>query len=289
MSTPSAFFYGLTTIDLQFMIETWPNENTKNKAEKHQVTIGGPSTNASIVFSHLGGRAHLFSVCGNHYFSDMIRGELKNYNVSFTDLKPDSNAFPTFASVLTNAKSGDRTIFSYSPVCENTINEFFTGDLFDVTYDVIMVDGFFTKSAISFIEKYKKPETIVVLDGGSWKFGMEKMLPLVDIAIVSEEFKSPFMKKKEHILDYLQREGISQSAVTMGSKPLLYNDNGCKGQIVPVKIDAVDTLGAGDFFHGAFCYYYSQNKKFIDSLDKAKVVAAQSCKFFGTREWMTKH
>ena len=48
----------------------------------------------------------------------------------------------------------------------------------------------------------------------------------------------------------------------------------------------MDTLGAGDFLHGAFCYYYLEEKELKPALQKASEVATFSCQYKGTREWL---
>jgi len=59
--------------------------------------------------------------------------------------------------------------------------------------------------------------------------------------------------------------------------------------IAVTKIRAVDTLGAGDIFHGAFCYYISQpGYEFREALSAAAHVATFSCRDPGTRWWMEK-
>ena len=47
------------------------------------------------------------------------------------------------------------------------------------------------------------------------------------------------------------------------------------------------TSGAGDIFHGAFCSYTATGSSFVDSLRQAAVIATESCRFRGTRKWMT--
>jgi sugar/nucleoside kinase (ribokinase family) len=44
-------------------------------------------------------------------------------------------------------------------------------------------------------------------------------------------------------------------------------------------------MGAGDVFHGAFCHYIIQ-QDFTEALASATNIAADSCQFFGTRQWM---
>jgi sugar/nucleoside kinase (ribokinase family) len=67
-------------------------------------------------------------------------------------------------------------------------------------------------------------------------------------------------------------------------KPLEISSNKTGTINVPT-IEAVDTLGAGDIFHGAFCHYILQ-ETFTDALKQAANIAANSCQFFGTRRWM---
>jgi sugar/nucleoside kinase (ribokinase family) len=50
-------------------------------------------------------------------------------------------------------------------------------------------------------------------------------------------------------------------------------------------VQAVDTLGAGDIFHGAFCHYILR-ENFPTALKQAAHIASFSCQFFGTRRWM---
>ena len=51
------------------------------------------------------------------------------------------------------------------------------------------------------------------------------------------------------------------------------------------KIDAVDTLGAGDVLHGAFCYYLSQGQDGLTAIENAAKIATGSCRYFGTHIW----
>ena len=55
---------------------------------------------------------------------------------------------------------------------------------------------------------------------------------------------------------------------------------------VQLQVNVIDTLGAGDIFHGAFCYYFIQTGEFQQSLEEAAKVAAISCTYRGPRTWM---
>jgi sugar/nucleoside kinase (ribokinase family) len=76
--------------------------------------------------------------------------------------------------------------------------------------------------------------------------------------------------------------------ITRGQNSILFQEGTEIKELAVQKVSIVDTLGAGDIFHGAFCYYYMTTASLIESLVNASIVAGKSCQFFGTREWMTK-
>ena len=79
----------------------------------------------------------------------------------------------------------------------------------------------------------------------------------------------------------------AHKAITRGEKPILYGENEISAEIPVEKAEAVDTLGAGDIFHGAFCYgYFEKGYSCEEALKFAGKVASESVKYRGPREWM---
>jgi sugar/nucleoside kinase (ribokinase family) len=277
-------FFGLTTVDLQFLVENYPDANSKVKAKKNGIYAGGPATNAAIACAYLGGTAKLFTVIGQHPLREFIINDIQEAEVTVVDLMPDVKTEPVFASVITSEIEGSRTIFSYHP----SIN-FIMLDKQSLTnehIDIALFDGFYLDAANELAKNMKKHDIPVVLDGGSWKSGMEYFLPLVDIAICSEDFYPPNTSTTKGVMRYLKDRNISNIAITRGDKPLLFESQDRSGEIYIDKKQVVDTLGAGDFFHGAFCFYMASGDDFVEALRKSAELATQSCMEFGTRTWM---
>ncbi|MBN2165860.1 MAG: hypothetical protein JW717_06240 [Marinilabiliaceae bacterium] len=284
---PQGLFIGLNTIDIQFLVDHYPHENQKAKASNYGLYAGGPATNAAITFAHLKGQSHLVSSFGKHPITHLTYEDLNQKNIKTTDLTPDRSCHPIFASVITTKSTGKRAIVSYHPNYHNYCD--ITLDTFSVDeFDIVLTDSFYIDAALTLLKKIdnKKP---VVLDGGSWKTGLDKLLPYINIAICSNDFHPPGIKNNDEIINFLHSKGISKVAITHGSKPIIISENNSRSFIDVEKIEAVDTLGAGDIFHGAFCFYYAQSNSFIDSLKNASIIAAKSCLHFGTRSWMIKH
>ena len=48
MNKIKALFVGLNTVDIQFIVKSFPKANTKTKAHSNEISAGGPATNASV-------------------------------------------------------------------------------------------------------------------------------------------------------------------------------------------------------------------------------------------------
>ncbi len=284
MKKVSGLFVGLNTLDVQFIVDRYPGANEKAKAENFDIHTGGPATNACITFSHLGGKANLLTSLGIDPLHQISLQEFNKFGIDVTDFTPERMDHPVFASVITSKYSGERSITSYHPQHNDIKPEILDNVNTDI-YEIVLVDGFYMDAAIK-IAKKTKGKVPVVLDGGSWKKNMEKLLPLIDIAICSADFRPPGTNIENDVFKFLKGYNINKIAVTRGEKSILMMENESFNKINIPHVTIKDSLGAGDVFHGAFCYYYASNPDFYQALAGAALVASESCKHYGTRSWM---
>jgi sugar/nucleoside kinase (ribokinase family) len=112
---------------------------------------------------------------------------------------------------------------------------------------------------------------------------------MVDVAICSAAFAPPGAGPDagpDAVLDALLAAGVRHAAISRGAQTIVHADENRRGHIDVPQIPAVDTLGAGDILHGAFCHFYRVHRIFDVALTQAAAVAAESCRYFGPREWM---
>src|SRR5947207_14898260 len=79
-------FVGLTTIDIQYLVDTFPASNSKTVAGTFAMSVGGPATNAAIAFAHLGRKSHLNSAIGQNQFTPFNESQLHQYQRESPDL-----------------------------------------------------------------------------------------------------------------------------------------------------------------------------------------------------------
>lgn len=285
-SIPSAFFLGLTTLDLLYLIDEFPRPNEKMKARELQFEPGGPAYNAATTFAHLGGQINLATVIGSHEFRNYLLSAAQASGLHLHDLAPDRSSRPAMASILT-LPNGDRTIITQARAEDSGPYQLPVPAWTDKP-DIILVDGYFAEAAKEIMKSARAEGIPVVMDGGSWKPQTSDLLPWVDILICSADFHLP-AELGDSLVAYCQASGIQHLAITRGEQSILYYEAGELSEIPVPTIDAVDTLGAGDVFHGAFCWYYAKGNAVAESLKLAGEIAAKACEGIGARGWMRKH
>lgn len=279
-----ALFVGLTTIDIQYFVEEIPRSNTKIKTEIPDILVGGPATNAAVAFAYLNKTATLASPVGLNAFSTFIDQDLNNVGVNHFDFAYGQEIETILATVLTS-KNGDRTIISHNPqTIQSTISPQKLIEL--VKPKVLLIDGFYPEFSLECAQVCNGLGISVVADCGSWKPQFSELLNYVDMAICSADFVPPECTTSKDIFDFMQAKKVKSIAISNGSRDIEYLSLNDMGKIPVPKVNVKDTLGAGDFLHGAFCYYYLESENFLTALTKATSLASYTCSHKGTRNWL---
>ena len=278
-------FVGLVTLDLIYLAQSPPNKNQKVVAADYTVAAGGPATNAAVTFNHLGDRGTLLGAIGSHPMTKLVRSDLENHKLKIADLDSHNNNSLPVSSIIVTEATGERAVISINAVKTQVTSQAIPDNILN-DVDIVLIDGHQMIVGLHIAQMAKAKNIPVVVDGGSWKPGFEQILHIADYAICSANFYPPNCRDRQGVLTYLQEIKVPYIAITHGGEPIHYFSQSETGIIDLPKIQAVDTLGAGDIFHGAFCHFLLR-EKFTDALASAANIASYSCKFFGTRRWMS--
>ncbi|GII64025.1 kinase [Sphaerisporangium krabiense] len=294
--TSRALFAGLCTLDLVQAVERPPSANEKVTALRQTVAAGGPAANAAVTFAHLGGAATLVSAVGRHPLAAGIRADLSERGVRLLDLTPDA-ADPPAVSTIMVSRGGDRAVVSVNAAGLDVRPPPDLDELVAASA-VVHLDGHHPALALEAARLARRRERLVLLDGGSWKPGTAGLLPHVDVAVVSADFRPPGAGGPEDVLARLRAAGVPWTAVTRGAAPVLWRGAGPVRALPVPEVAVVDTLGAGDVLHGALTFALCRalggsgrardldEEAFASALEFAVPVAAASCGSFGTRAWL---
>jgi sugar/nucleoside kinase (ribokinase family) len=274
-------FVGRSTLDIVYGCDRFPEPDGKVDAEAAYVTGGGPALNAAVAFAALGGQARLCSAVGQGVFADRARADLAGHGVELFDIaEGEADVLPVSSVILTGAS---RAIVNQPlPASTAALGADRLERFLRPRPQVVLSDGHLPGVAAPILRRAREAGVITVLDGGSWKPWTAELLPWIDIAIVSGRFGPTGVSD---VLAFL-RARVGAAAITSGPGPIRWSAGEASGEIRPPAADAVDTLGAGDIFHGAFCHAFAGSADFSASLASAAGIASRSCAFWGPRQWI---
>jgi sugar/nucleoside kinase (ribokinase family) len=133
----------------------------------------------------------------------------------------------------------------------------------------------------------------VLLDAGSWKDDIASVLPRVGVAACSAEFQPPGGPRAGddplRVATMLHRHGVATVLITDGPRPVVWSTmDGDRGVVEVPPIRPVDTLGAGDAFHGALAVAVAAGARSVPAaIGFAVEVAGLRCGVLGSRTWLT--
>ena len=149
-----------------------------------------------------------------------------------------------------------------------------------------MVDGNELDAAIEGALIAKQSGTKVLYDAGGLYEGVENLLPLADYLIPSEEFALGHTKTKtaeEAAKVLFEKYAPEIVVITQGKKGGIIYDGKTLASYPAFLVDAVDSNGSGDVFHGAFAFSAVLGYTVEKACLFASAVSALKCTKIGAR------
>jgi sugar/nucleoside kinase (ribokinase family) len=146
------------------------------------------------------------------------------------------------------------------------------------------------------------PRPFVVLDCGRWRPLFAELVPAADVAACSADFTVPaglvhagVAPAADRVPDAVLALGARAVVVTHGAGPVELRttafttpDGSPYGEAAPPPaVTAVDTLGAGDAFHGALAAALAAGRPLTAAVRTAAGVATQRVQHVGPRGWLS--
>ncbi len=257
---------GLTTIDIAQVVTQLPAANSKITATDAWLDVGGPAANAARVASHDGCQVRLVTALGDSALAALARERLAG--IEIIDVAPPGHRLP--ASTVFITPDGSRAVVSRNATALDSIRQPDPAVLDGA--EVVLHDGHLLDVSFALATN---PSPIHVLDGGSWKPGLEKLLPLIDVAVISADFALP-RSTPERALDDLAGLGIPRLARTCGGDAVQAMIGEQLGLFPVPRVEVVDSTGAGDVLHGSLVAQLAGGIDFTKALRNAIVEASES-------------
>ncbi len=271
---PDVLCVGAAAWDLTFLIPHHPAPDEKMVAEKLIGCGGGPAANAAVTVSRLGLRAGFAGYLGRDFFGEQHFREFVWEGVIVELLIRGDH--PTPLSVSLVKPDGKRALVNYRGAARFLSPQEI--DLRKVKAKIILFDGHEPEISLSLASIAEEKGIPTVLDAGSLHRGTRELIDRVNYLICSEKFARQFTGHSDEITALRKlHQRVPVVIITIGERGLVWKSADGEGRLPAFKIKAVDTTGAGDVFHGAFCVGLAEGKPLPEILRFASAAAAISC------------
>jgi len=276
---------GLNAVDRILTVARYPNLGGKEKILNEQVLPGGQVATAMIACHVLGLRkVRYIGKVGDNDYGRISRQSLEESGVDCRYLVTESGTANQAAVILVDAASGERTIFWQR---SDRLN-FRPGELTEESVccaPVLHLDGHDEDAALWCARKAKEHGITTVLDIDKVRRRSRELLPMIDFCIMSETFPRVLTGEDnlEKALKATSRICSGFLASTLGARGVCFLWEDQLLAVPGYQIQAVDTTGAGDVFHGAFIYALIQGWPLSRALCFANAAAALGCTVRGAR------
>jgi sulfofructose kinase len=276
---------GLNATDTLIVIPHFPAYGGKVPFHQEILSPGGQVASAVITCAKLGLRSKYIGTIGDDERGQVQMQSLQASGVNLDHVQLRSGCPNQSAYILIDQSTGERTVFWNRPDCLALAPEEIAEEQISCAR-MLHIDGHDT-AAVERAARIARAHGIPVsVDVDTIYAGFEKVLPNVDYLIASSEFPARWTKIEDpfRALEALQREhGMKVAAMTLGAHGSLALTEGRFVYSPAYVVNCMDTTGAGDVFHGAFCYAVLQNMPIGEALDFSNAMAALNCMSIGAR------
>ncbi len=258
--------------DYVFSLPELPAGGRKFRAAAFECVGGGPAATAAVAIVRLGGEASLAARLGADTVADAITGELEGYGVDCSRVKRFAGRTSSLSAVMVDAR-GERMIVNYRdpemPAGPDRI-----GDV--AAFDAVLADTRWPAGAATGFAAARAAGVPAVLDADDpvpddpamlsrathLAFSADGLLGLTGDGDPARAIKSVH-----------ERFG-AWVCVTDGARGVMLCDSGEISTIGAFAVDVVDTLGAGDVWHGAFALRLAEGAPEAGAVRFANAAAA---------------
>ncbi|WP_435230102.1 PfkB family carbohydrate kinase [Pseudopelagicola sp. nBUS_20] len=270
---------GAAVVDFVFHLPNLPSKAEKYGTEHAETVGGGCAANAAVAIARLGGQALLGARLGNDAIGELVVSGVEAEGVDVSNVTRTTGARSSFSSVYID-QNGERQIVNFRG--EGLILE--TKWFVEIpNLDAVLVDTRRFSAAVDALKLARKLGIPGVLDGEA----------PVDVALLNYASHAAFSmqglrdlkpdREPETALLELTEEFGCWICVTDGENGVWYLHDRVIRHCPAFTVKSVDTLGAGDIWHGAFALSLAQGKAEKEAIYYANAAAALKCTRIGGR------
>lgn len=271
---------GIPVRDLTFRIPAVPPRGDKAHATHYAEISGGNALNAAIGIARLGGKAAIAGPMGAE--DGRILDDLAREGIDPRSIVRHADAVTPLSAIMID-EGGERTIVTYRDpkLMQTRLGD--TGALLEGCA-AILTESRCAPFATDICAEARRRGIPVVVDGDQIMSLREGLLTVSSHIIFSLEPLKATAAVDDPVQALRRLAEVTDAflAVTLGAGGMIWLDESGAPQRMPsFPVHTVDTLGAGDVFHGAFTMEIAAGAKIEAAMRFSAAAAALKCTRFG--------
>ena len=275
---------GQCSLDYLSLVDVYPRVDTKQEVLEWYEQGGGPVATALVTLSRLGISCCFHGITGDDEAGGKIRQSLEGEGIDVKGLLKRKNSSSQVAFIAVEKSTAKRTIFWRRPSGKDLQPDELADDFLSGS-GLLLIDGLMMDVSLDAIKRAKDMNIPVLFDAGSARPGMSELARCCDYVVASEVFAEGLGWELTPLalLDESEALGARALTVTLGEKGSITVADGRIIRVPAFKVEAVDTTGAGDVFHGGYIFGLLQGWDLERVVRFASAVAALKCRHMGGR------
>ena len=280
-------------VDLNINVKNFPTPDGGERVLESSWQGGGKVATGMIAAARLHAKGAFIGTVGDDSYGEFCRRDFEAHGIDTCHLVKREKETTLFDVVVSDKKSMGRSILYYpgeAPVRFMQVEELPDDYLKNTTYFYISQ---INETTLEAIKRAKSAGASIVMDADNYSPGDEEAFGLIDVMIGSEFYYKALFGNEDYEANCrsLREKGPNIVVFTQGSK-------GCLGvgeegffTLPAYQVEVVDTVGAGDVFHGAIIAGLLQGYTTKETARLASAVSAVKCTRIGGRagipDWET--
>ncbi|MEX2302015.1 MAG: PfkB family carbohydrate kinase [Bryobacterales bacterium] len=276
---------GLNATDTLLVVPHFPEYGGKAPFTREILSPGGQVASAIVTCQRLGLRTKYIGSVGDDERGRIQLASLRESGVNLDHVQTRENCGNQSAYIIIDQRTGERTVFWHREDCLRIDPEQIAPEQITCA-GLLHIDGHDTPAVAHAAKIAREAGIPVTVDVDTIYHGFDKALPYVDYLIASTGFPVQWTNESDpfRALELIQKEyGMKVAAMTLGAYGALALCGGRFHYSPAFVVNCADTTGAGDVFHGAFCYALVREYPLPRILDFSNAMAAMNCKALGAR------
>lgn len=268
---------GMAVLDHVFQLPAFPESGEKYRAESYRAQIGGPATVAALAIQRLGGSASLCARLGEDANSRTIMAELDAAGVDWSPSVVLPGAVAPVSAVYID-EDGERQIVNFRGKDLAVSADMLSESLLDGV-DAVLLDPRWPEGAERLAALAARRGIPSVLDAESDLEALEGTMALCTHIAFSTQGLRSYSGEEDVVLGlkYCAERFKAWLGVTHGEKGVIYLDQGGVAHVAAFAVRTLDTLGAGDVWHGAFALGLGEGRSVFQAVRFANAAAGLKC------------